>query len=161
MERREIAIVGGGSAGLATAALLRRRGLDVLVLEAGPEPGAAWRVRYDRLRLHTPRLLSGLPGHRIPRRYGRWVARDDLVEYFREYAERELIEIRTGVRVERVDRFDESWRLETSAGPVAAATVIVATGYNGAPYVPDWPGCETFSGELVHSSAYVNAGPYR
>ena len=161
MERREIAIVGGGSAGLATAALLRRRGLDVLVLEAGPEPGAAWRVRYDRLRLHTPRLLSGLPGHRIPRRYGRWVARDDLVEYFREYAERELIEIRTGVRVERVDRFDESWRLETSAGPVAAATVIVATGYNGAPYVPDWPGRESFSGALVHSSAYLNAGPYR
>ena len=30
------------------------------------------------IRLHTPRLLSGLPGTRIPRRYGRWVARDDL-----------------------------------------------------------------------------------
>jgi len=161
VERREIAIVGGGSAGLATAALLRRRGLDVLVLEAGPEPGAAWRERYDRLRLHTPRLLSGLPGHRIPRRYGRWVARDDLVEYFREYVERERIEIRTGVRVDRIDRLDESWQLETSTGPVGAATVIVATGYNGAPSVPDWPGRESFTGELVHSSAYVNAEPYR
>jgi putative flavoprotein involved in K+ transport len=161
VERREIAIVGGGSAGLATAALLRRRGLDVLVLEAGPEPGAAWRDRYDRLRLHTPRLLSGLPGHRIPRRYGRWVARDDLVEYFREYVEREQIEIRTGVRVDRIDRLDESWQLETSTGPVGAATVIVATGYNGAPSVPDWPGRESFTGELVHSSAYVNAEPYR
>ena len=41
-----------------------------VVLEAGPEPGAAWRARYDRLHLHTPRLLSGLPGYRIPRRYG-------------------------------------------------------------------------------------------
>jgi putative flavoprotein involved in K+ transport len=161
VERREIAIVGGGSAGLATAALLRRRGLDVLVLEAGPEPGAAWRDRYDRLRLHTPRLLSGLPGHRIPRRYGRWVARDDLVEYFREYVERERIEIRTGVRVDRIDRLDESWQLETSTRPVGAATVIVATGYNGAPSVPDWPGRESFTGELVHSSAYVNAEPYR
>lgn len=161
VERREIAIVGGGSAGLATAALLRRQGLVPLVLEAGPEPGAAWRARYDRLRLHTPRLLSGLPGHRIPRRYGRWVARDDLIEYFREYTELERIELRTGVRVERLDRLDESWRLETSAGPLAAATVIVATGYNGAPYVPAWPGLETFTGELVHSSAYVNAEPYR
>src|SRR5438552_42476 len=131
METHEVVIVGAGSAGLATGALLRREGLVPLLLEAGPEPGAAWRERYDRLHLHTPRLLSGLPGHRIPRRFGRWVARDDLLEYFREYAERELIEIRTGVRVERVDRFDESWRLETSAGPVAAATVIVATGYNG------------------------------
>ena len=56
----EIAIVGGGSAGLATAALLRGEGLHPLVLEQGPEPGAAWRMRYDRLRLHTPRLLSGL-----------------------------------------------------------------------------------------------------
>ena len=84
METRAIAIVGGGPAGLATAALLRRRGLEPLVLEAGPEPGAAWRDRYDRLRLHTPRLLSGLPGRRIPRRYGRWVRRDDLLAYFRD-----------------------------------------------------------------------------
>jgi len=161
VERREIAIVGGGSAGLATAALLRRRGLDVLVVEAGPEPGAAWRHRYDRLQLHTPRLLSGLPGHRIPRRYGRWVARDHLVEYLRAYAERERIDVRTGVRVERVDRFEEGWRLETPAGPITAAAVIVATGYNGAPHVPAWPGRDRFTGELVHSSAYVNAEPFR
>jgi len=131
------------------------------VLEAGPEPGAAWRTRYDRLRLHTPRLLSGLPGHRIPRRYGRWVARDDLISYFREYVEREGIEIRTGVRVERIDRPEEEWRLESSAGPLAAATVIVATGYNGAPFIPEWPGRERFAGELIHSSAYVNPKPYR
>ena len=44
------------------------------------DPGAAWRERYDRLRLHTPRLLSGLPGREIPRRYGRWVRRDDVSE---------------------------------------------------------------------------------
>jgi len=31
--------------------------VDALLLEAGPEPGAAWRERYDRLHLHTPRLL--------------------------------------------------------------------------------------------------------
>ena len=81
MEEKDIAIVGAGSAGLATAALLRELGRVPLVLEAGPEPGAAWRERYDRLRLHTPRLLSGLPGLRMPRRFGRWVARDDLIEY--------------------------------------------------------------------------------
>jgi putative flavoprotein involved in K+ transport len=161
VERRAIAVVGGGSAGLATAALLRRRGLEPLVLEAGPEPGAAWRSRYDRLRLHTPRLLSGLPGQRIPRRYGRWVARDDLLSYFREYVERERIEIRTGVRVRRIDRGEEGWRLESSAGSLATATVIVATGYNGAPFIPDWPGRERFAGELIHSSAYVNPEPYR
>jgi putative flavoprotein involved in K+ transport len=160
-ERHGIVVVGGGSAGLATAALLRRSGLESLVLEAGPEPGAAWRERYDRLRLHTPRLLSGLPGRRIPRRYGRWVRRDDLLAYFREYAAAERLDVRTGVSVERIDRDGDGWRLETSAGPLLAETVIVATGYNGTPFVPDWPGREDFPGELIHSSEYRNPAPYR
>lgn len=161
MEALGTAIVGGGSAGLATAALLRRRGLDAVVLEAGPEPGAAWRGRYDRLRLHTPRLLSGLPGRRIPRRYGRWVRRDDLLAYFRDYAEAERLDVRTGVRVERLEQDVEGWRLETSAGPLRASAVVVATGYNGAPFVPDWPGRDGFTGELLHSSAYRNPQPFR
>jgi putative flavoprotein involved in K+ transport len=158
VETREIVVVGAGAAGLATAALLRRAGLDPLVLEAGAEPGAAWRTRYDRLRLHTPRLLSGLPGRRIPRRYGRWVARDDLVAYLREYADANGIDVRTGVRVNRID---PAWDLDTSAGALHAESVVVATGYNGAPIVPDWPGRDGFTGELLHSSQYRNPAPYR
>src|SRR6266851_9434792 len=99
METRELVIVGAGSAGLATGALLRRSGVEPALLECGPEPGAAWRARYDRLRLHTPRLLSGLPGLRIPRRYGRWVARDGLLEYFHAYAEAHGLDIRTSMPV--------------------------------------------------------------
>jgi len=161
VERLGIAIVGAGSAGLATAALLRRAGVSVVLLEAGPEPGAAWRGRYDRLRLHTPRLLSGLPGMRIPRRYGRWVARDDLLTYLRDYADAQGLDVRTSTRVERIDRNEGGWTLETSEGLVDAETVIVATGYNGAPFVPDWPGKDAFAGELVHSSEYRNPAPYR
>jgi putative flavoprotein involved in K+ transport len=158
VEHRELVVIGAGSAGLATAALLRREGLEPLVLEAGAEPGAAWRERYDRLRLHTPRLLSGLPGLRIPRQYGRWVRRDDLIEYFHEYAATHGIDVRTGVRV---DRIDPGWVLTTSAGPIEAGTVIVATGYNGAPFIPDWAGRDAFGGELIHSTQYRNPAPYR
>jgi putative flavoprotein involved in K+ transport len=158
VENHALVIVGAGSAGLATAALLRRTGIDPLVLEAGPEPGAAWRERYDRLRLHTPRLLSGLPGKRIPRRHGRWVRRDDLIDYFAEYVDAHGIDVRTGVRVNRID---PGWNLDTTAGPMQAETVIVATGYNGAPFIPDWPGLDGFTGELIHSSEYRNPAPFR
>src|SRR5258706_4263867 len=163
-------IVGAGSAGLATGALLRRAGFEPLILEAGPEPGAAWRERYDRLRLHTPRRLSGLPGHRIPRRFGRWVTKDDLLEYLLYYADAEGLDIRMDTRVERIERdgidgdgIDEdgdAWRLDTAAGPLRAANVIVATGYNGAPFVPEWPGLDGFTGELLHSSEYRNPKPF-
>jgi putative flavoprotein involved in K+ transport len=161
METRELVIVGAGAAGLATGALLAHEGLEPLLLEAGPEPGAAWRERYDRLHLHTPRLLSGLPGLRIPRRFGRWVARDDLLEYFRQYADAERLDVRTGTQVERIEPDGDAWRLETSHGPLRAGTVVVATGYNGIPFVPDWPGRESFAGELVHSSEYRNPQPFR
>jgi putative flavoprotein involved in K+ transport len=158
VEKNTLVIVGAGSAGLATAALLRKGGLDPVVLEAGPEPGAAWRARYDRLRLHTPRLLSGLPGKRIPRRYGRWVRRDDLIEYLAGYADAHGIDVRTNVRVNRID---PGWILDTTAGAMDAETVVVATGYNGAPFIPDWPGLDGFRGELIHSSEYRNAAAFR
>ena len=134
METHELVIVGGGSAGLATAALLQRAGREPLVLEAGPEPGAAWRDRYDRLHLHTPRLLSGLPERRIPRRYGRWLSRDDLIAYLGEYARAERLDVRTGAFVERIDPDGDGWQLSLADGPLRAETVIVATGYNGAPW---------------------------
>ena len=162
METQEIVIVGAGSAGLATGALLRGRGRNPVLLESGPEPGAVWRNRYDRLHLHTPRLLSGLPGQRIPRRFGRWVARDDLIEYFRGYAARHELDVRTGMHVIRIEQEGETWRLDTANGePVRAQTVVVATGYNGAPFVPDWPGRDQFAGELLHSNDYTNPEPFR
>jgi putative flavoprotein involved in K+ transport len=166
VESYEIVVVGAGAAGLATAKLLGDEGLSPLVLDAGPEPGAAWRDRYDRLRLHTPRLLSGLPGLRIPRRYGRWVARDDLIEYFRDYAAVHDIDVRVDCRVDHLERGldapggGSAWTLHTSDGPIRADHVVVATGYNGTPFVPDWPGRASFAGELVHSSAYRNPQPY-
>ena len=161
VDETDITIVGAGSAGLATAALLQEQGLRPLVLEAGPEPGAAWRERYDRLRLHTPRLLSGLPGLRMPRRFGRWVARDDLIEYLHAYVAAHGLDVRTGTRVTRIDRDGDGWRLDTDQGPLLAGAVVVATGYNGAPFIPDLPGLDGFAGELVHSSEYRNPEPYR
>jgi len=161
VEAHDVVIIGAGSAGLATAALLRERRIEPLLVEAGAEPGAAWRTRYDRLRLHTPRLLSGLPGLRIPRGYGRWVARDDLIEYFHAYTAHHGLDVRASTRVDQIVRDGDAWRLDTSNGPINARNVVVATGYNGAPFIPDWPGRESFTGELIHSAQYANPEPFR
>jgi putative flavoprotein involved in K+ transport len=154
-------VIGGGAAGLASAAMLKRRGLDPVVIERGPEVGWSWRGRYDRLHLHTVRWLSGLPGHGIPRSYGKWVPRDGVCDYLREYADRNDLEVRHGVEATRIERADGGWRVETSTGMLEAPRVVVATGYNARPLLPDWPGAEEFPGTLVHSSEYRNPEPFR
>jgi putative flavoprotein involved in K+ transport len=156
--RRVIAVIGAGPAGLAAAAMLQRAGERVAVLERG-EIGAAWTTRYDRLQLHTVRWLSCLPGYRMPRALGKWPSRDSVVAYLRDYARQHELDVRTRVEVERIERSHDEWRLRTSAGRLAAERVVVATGYSNVPFVPDWPG--SFSGEIVHSADYRNPAPYR
>jgi putative flavoprotein involved in K+ transport len=109
-------IVGAGPAGLAVAALLGRRGLPYILLDRGSAVGASWRSRYDSLRLHTARWLSALPHASIPRRYGPWVRRDDLVAYLEDYAQRFEIQPELGLEVTRIRRGPSGWRVETSDG---------------------------------------------
>jgi putative flavoprotein involved in K+ transport len=156
-----VIVIGAGPAGLAAAAEARRNGLDVDLLEATEAVGASWRGHYDRLRLHTTRGLSSLPGAPIPKRMGRWVARDDFITYLEDYARGIGVRIRFRTRVQRIDRGERNWRLTTNEGSVDAGQVVVATGYNHTLRLPDWPGREGFKGELTHSSSYRNPMPYR
>jgi len=153
--------VGAGPAGLAAAGEAHRNGLTAQVLDAAEAVGASWRGHYDRLRLHTTRGLSALPRVPIPERLGRWVARDDFVAYLEHYARRISVPIRLGVRVERIEAAPTGWRLTTSAGEIDAGQIVIATGHNHTPRLPDWPGKAAFIGELIHSSAYRNPAPFR
>ncbi|MFF9406518.1 flavin-containing monooxygenase [Streptomyces anandii] len=160
---RPVYVIGGGPGGLAAAYALRARGIRAVVLERSDRVGASWRGHYDRLRLHTTRRLSALPGLPMPRRFGRWVARDDVVRYLEKYGEHHQLEIVTGVEVSRVERTADGtgWLLRASGGrELTGGAVVVATGHNHTPRLPDWPGRDTYSGEFLHASAYRNPGPY-
>ncbi|MEP6478130.1 MAG: NAD(P)/FAD-dependent oxidoreductase [Rhodoglobus sp.] len=149
-------VIGAGPAGLAAAAELTRAGLGVVVLDKADRVGSSWSRHYDRLHLHTVRQLSSLPGTPIPRKYGAWVARDDLLTYLSDYAESHKLDVRLGVSASAVSRLGDGWQVSTDAGVVTAPVVVVATGYNHTARIPDWTGLDTFGGKVIHSSEYRN-----
>jgi putative flavoprotein involved in K+ transport len=161
-EEPEVVVIGAGAAGLGVAVALQRRGIDeVIVLERAGTVGSSWRGRYDGLRLNTVRGLSGLAREPIPRRAGTWPSREAFTSYLEDVAERRRLDVRLGVEVDRIDRGDGHWTLLTASGSLHARFVVVATGYDRVPRVPDWPGRDTFTGELLHGSAFRNADSFR
>ncbi|MEV0303498.1 flavin-containing monooxygenase [Streptomyces prasinus] len=162
-EDRPVYVVGGGPGGLSVAYALRARGVRAVVLERSDGVGTSWRRHYDRLRLHTTRRLSALPGLPIPRRFGRWLARDDMVRYLEKYAEHHRLEIVTGVEVSRVERAADGtgWLLHATGGrELTGAAVVIATGLNHTPRLPDWPGRDSYTGEFLHACEYRDARPF-
>jgi cation diffusion facilitator CzcD-associated flavoprotein CzcO len=157
----EVIVIGAGSAGLGTAAELGRLGLRVLVLERSSAVGASWRGRYAGLRLNNDRWSARLPRGRIPSRAGRWPAREEFIAYLERYAESNRLDIRFGVEVERIARGDEGWCLQTSDGPLRAPFVVVGTGHDRCPYLPDWPGMAGFAGRLLHAVEFQDAAAFR
>jgi putative flavoprotein involved in K+ transport len=160
VEQTDVVVIGAGPAGLAAAGALRHHGIGATVLERSDAVGASWRGHYERLHLHTVRWLSHLPGYKLPRRYGNWVSRDDLVEYMEDYVAAHNLDVRTGVEVERLERDGERWVVHTNNGGFTAGRVIIGTGYNKHPFLPDWPGLESYTGDLLHSAYYKNPEPY-
>lgn len=156
----EVLMIGAGPAGLAVAACLLRRGIDTLVVDRGEAVGESWRKRYDRLHLHTPRVQSALPGARIPSRFGRWVAKDDMAEYLRLYARHHRIAPRFGTEVVRLDRDERGWSAHSSDGVLTARQIVIATGYSHSPVSPTWPGAQGFGGDVMHASEYRSPLPF-
>jgi putative flavoprotein involved in K+ transport len=112
----DVLIVGAGPAGLAVAHAVTRRGLTARIIDRADSIASSWRGHYDCLRLNSGRVISSLPGRRIPRRYGRWVRRDDFVTYLEEYAQGLDADIRLGVTA------NASIVLRTAAGRCSPRT---------------------------------------
>lgn len=158
-DARQVMVIGAGAAGLSAAGALTRRGIDVLVLERDADIGGSWARRYDRLRLHTVRRLSGLAHVPIPRRYPRYLSRADFVEYLQDVAARCGAPIVHRTHVARIEAPREGWLWTVRSNDGVerrAAVVVVATGQYRDPVVPDWPGRPAFSGRLTHSVEYTN-----
>ena len=153
-------VVGAGPAGLASAACLKRRGIDPVVLESGPDLGHSWRNHYRRLHLHTVKAHSSLPGLPFPSRVPRYPSRDDVVAYLEAYAAHFGITPHTGETVRRITKAGSNLIVEISRDTYSAPIVIVATGLNRAANAEQLPDQSLFKGAAVHASRYVDGLPY-
>ena len=160
MSAADAVVIGAGPAGLATAQQLQAVGLKPIIFDKADTVGAVWRRHYDRLHLHTPRSLSGLPGLPMPAAYGRYPSRGQLVEYLESYAQKFDLKPNFGIEVRTVRRAGEVWRVEAGERSIDAPTVVIATGWADFPNTPQWPGMEAFEGPTLHSSLYRNAAPF-
>src|ERR1700722_18969908 len=153
-------IIGAGPAGLAATAALRARGLNAVILEKSDAVGAVWRRHYDRLHLHTDRARSGLPGLPIPKAYGRYPSRAQVVEYLEAYAAKFDLKPVFNAPVRAVRRDERAWRAEAAEESRTAPIVVAATGWADYSYMPTWPRMETFDGPILHSNRYRNPAPF-
>lgn len=161
MEIVEHIIIGAGPAGLATAGRFRKAQLKFQLLEKSQQVGSAWRNHYDRLHLHTVKRLSHLPHLPFPEDYPTYVPRKKLVDYFEQYIQRFEIQPVFGQSIQTIKKEGTKWLLRTSANQeYLARHVVVATGINRLPNIPEWPGQEQYVGTISHSVHYKNPQPY-
>jgi cation diffusion facilitator CzcD-associated flavoprotein CzcO len=130
------------------------------VLDQADRVGSAWRQRYDRLRLNTCRFTSHLPGRPFPKGTPLFPTRDQVVEHLESHAHEPGIDLQFETRVDKLEA-DDGWIVSTSAGEVRAPQVVVATGYENTPLLPEWSRGEGFGGRLLHACEYKNPEPFR
>lgn len=152
----DVAIIGAGQAGLATAYCLRQLGIDPVLIEAAPEIGVSWRERYDSLKLFTPSQYSNLPGMPFPAPADHYPTKDEVADYLRAYAARFDLNVRTGTSVSLLTRTANCFLLNAGSEQISARAVIVATGALQKPSIPAFATQLHPSVNQWHSSEYRN-----
>lgn len=146
-------VIGAGQAGLSTSYHLTRLGIRHVVLDADDEPGGAWRHRWDALTMRDVHGVAELPGDTPPPRDDQR-ANQAVPAYFAAYERAHALPVVRPVRVDRVH--DEGGVLLVRAGDREwrTRTLVNATGTWNHPFLPHYPGMETFLGEQLHTVDY-------
>jgi cation diffusion facilitator CzcD-associated flavoprotein CzcO len=146
-------VIGAGQAGLSASYHLKRLGLDHVLLDANAAAGGAWQHRWDSLSMDDVHGVADLPDSPAPGR-GRDRANNVIPGWFGDYERGNGLPVVRPVRVDRVE--SDGDLLVVRAGPRSwtTRTVVNATGTWSQPFVPYYPGAETFRGEQLHTVEY-------
>ncbi len=152
-------VIGGGQAGLSASYHLARRGIDHVLLDANGRPGGAWQHRWDSLTMTDVHGVAALPDSEAPTAGGER-ANVAVARYFADYEREHDLPVVRPVRVDRVASEGDLLVVRSGERTWSAPTLVNATGTWDRPFVPHYPGIETFAGEQVHTSRYPGAAHF-
>ncbi|HEY2238950.1 MAG TPA: NAD(P)/FAD-dependent oxidoreductase [Streptosporangiaceae bacterium] len=159
MEEVEVAVVGGGQAGIAMSEHLGNAGVPHVVLERGriAERWRSW--RWDSLVANGPAWHDRFPGLEFDLDPGAFAGKEQIAGYFEAYAKKVAAPVRCGVEVTSVRKNDgrPGFTVQTSDGDLSARFVVAATGPFQKPVVPPIIPAAAPVGQL-HSARYRNPG---
>ncbi|MEU7765478.1 NAD(P)-binding domain-containing protein [Nocardia sp. NPDC049190] len=171
----DILVIGAGQAGLSAGYHLQRLGLrrehDFLIVDHAPGPGGAWQFRWPSLTLDTVNRVHDLPGmsfaETLPPDSQTAPAAIAVPHYYELYEKRFDLRVHRQVSVTVVcDRTEDGsptqrgpvLNAETdTAGTIRVRGLINCTGTWEHPFIPHYPGAETFAGRQLHTRQYRTA----
>lgn len=140
---------------------LRQAGFKVKIIEAGTGLGGIWEWnRYPGARVDSQYPIYA---YSLPEVYEDWnwtshyAGHKEMREYF-EHVDKKLgikkdTIFHTKVTRATFDETDDMWLLECNTGRTFKARHFVASlGFAAKRHFPDWPGLDSFEGEIHHSS---------
>jgi thioredoxin reductase/Pyruvate/2-oxoacid:ferredoxin oxidoreductase delta subunit len=133
----DVAVVGAGPAGLATAFALKEAGRTFRLLEQGTTGGSMFHYPRQKVVMTEPVRLPiyGKIGRRV-------ISKEELLAAWGEAIEKGDLRIEEGVKVEGVEGEDGRFVVHTSRGQVLARKVVLAIGRRGTPRKLGVPGEE-------------------
>lgn len=163
-----VLVVGGGQAGLSTAARLTQLGVDTLVIDREQNLGDNWRKRYHALTLHNQVHVNHLPYMPFPPNWPTYIPKDKLAGWFQGYAE--AMELNFWAETDFVGgTYDEEsgrWtvKLKRADGTIRdmhPRHIVMATGASDIANRPEIPTLENFAGTVLHSTEYRDASAWK
>jgi len=153
-------VIGAGQAGLSASYHLTRLGIDHVVLDANERAGGAWQHRWDSLSMDDVHGVADLPDALAPGR-GRDRANRVIPGWFEEYERDHALPVLRPVRVDRVESDGDLLVVHAGERSWTTRTLVNATGTWTRPFVPRYPGQESFRGEQLHTVDYPGPEHFR
>jgi len=166
LKEKTLIIIGSGPAGLRAALEAQNLGLDYLILEKG-EVAQAWQeIRPDMIMLspcHPQRdwtsISGAFPIWKLPVTRPFCTAQE-FVHYLEEFSTNFNLNVHTHVAVQKIQRRNDLFVVDTTQGQYSAKTIFVATGFLGNPFIPQIPGFLD-NPIVLHSHHYKSPEAFR